>query len=626
MDNRQWLGSRGRLWRAVPLAFLHERLGRLRPVLVILLSLMLLWGLRNHASLELVAAGIAIFLFGLFFLEQGFGQLASSPSRWRLRMLVSSQPRAFGVGFFATLLTQSSALVALLTLSFLSAGMLTLLSSVAIMAGASLGTTSGGWLMASLGLKASIGDYALPLLVVGMLLISMPRWGTRGLGMVISGMGFLFLGIDYIKQGFMALSALVELSRYAVSGWQGLWLYCFGGLVITLIMQSSHASLLICMAALNAGQLDYSHALAMVLGINVGATGPVLLGAVHSSLDGQRLAWLDPLFKGVTMLACLLIFQPLMQLNDVLSDWIGLAEQDLALRLALFHTLFNLIAIAWLLPLAPQALRLMRWLMPRRSGQATQQVHALYLSRVVALHPATAEQALLRELIHLFHACQLISAKGLLGVPCHEVLSHPSIEDLEPSEELPNLQDLYQQEVKPLFGEIVTFAALSKGAMNLEQSAQIERLLQIARSMTEVIRLQRQLQPNLLAALNGTDEPLRHCYQAWQKRLLLMYRTVRLILEQIDDPAMLSRLYEEEKLINVQNHQDREQVEALIREQSWEPLQAATLMNDTQTLRRIQRQWLKAVSALFAEYSQQQNQSPVQLLDWLRQQELATPC
>ena len=476
--------------------------------------------------------------------------------------------------------------------------------------------------MATVGLKVGIADYALPMLVVGMLLISMPRWGSRGLGMVIAGVGFLFLGIDYIKNGLLLLSALVDLSQYAQPGWGGILLYAVVGILLTMVMQSSHASLLLCLAALNAGQLPFDHAVALVVGINVGATSPVLLGAVHSSLEGQRLACLDLLFKSTTAILCLLAFVPLLYLNDFLAQSLGFGEEELALRLALFHTLFNLLAIAWLLPMRLYLERLMRWLLPEQS--ASRRVQACYLDRVVAVHPASAEQALVREILHLFHECQRLTAVSMLGIPYRIMMRHPSPELLALGDELPNLQRLYLRSVKPLFGEIITFAALCKGRMNQQQAERIDELVAIARSMTEVIRLQRQLQTNLLAILGGGSDILQLRYRALQRRLLLLNRELRSLLE-LSDPVQLRlqlALLVERVLLD--SRRDREDIELLIRSNKIDAMAAASLMNDAQTLRRIQRQQLKAVSALFVNFVIEREFSSPQLLAWLQHQESKT--
>lgn len=622
MDSQPLFGPNGRLWRASPFSFLRHRMGPVAPILLCGLICLLVWLLEQDASLKQVAAGIAIFLFGMFFLEQGFGQLVSGQWRRGLRQLTASQPSAFAVGLLATILTQSSALVALLLLSFLSVGMIDFLASIAIMAGASLGTTSGGWLMATVGLKVGIAEYALPMLVVGMLLISMPRWGSRGLGMVIAGVGFLFLGIDYIKNGFLSLSALIDLSQYAQPGWEGILLYALVGVLLTMVMQSSHASLLLCLAALNAGQLPFDHALALVVGINVGATSPVLLGAVHSSLEGQRLACLDLLFKSTTAIVCLLAFVPLLYINDFLAVSLGFGEEELALRLALFHTLFNLLAIAWLLPLRGHLERVMRRLLPERP--ASRQVQACYLDRVVALHPASAEQALVREVLHLFHECQRLTALGMMGIPYRVMMSHPNPELVALGDELPNLQRLYLRSVKPLFGEIITFAALCKSRMDQQQAERVDELVAIARSMTEVIRLQRQLQTNLLTVLGGGSDILQHRYRTLQRRLLLLNRELRTQLNLSDPQQLRLQLALQVERVLLDSRRDREDIELLIRSSKIDAIAAAGLMNDAQTLRRIQRQQLKAITALFVNYAIEREFPLPQLLAWLQQQEINT--
>ena len=622
MDSQPLFGPNGRLWRASPFSFLRHRMGPVAPILLCGLICLLVWLLEQDASLKQVAAGIAIFLFGMFFLEQGFGQLVSGQWRRGLRQLTASQPSAFAVGLLATILTQSSALVALLLLSFISVGMIDFLASIAIMAGASLGTTSGGWLMATVGLKVGIAEYALPMLVVGMLLISMPRWGSRGLGMVIAGVGFLFLGIDYIKNGFLSLSALIDLSQYAQPGWEGILLYALVGVLLTMVMQSSHASLLLCLAALNAGQLPFDHALALVVGINVGATSPVLLGAVHSSLEGQRLACLDLLFKSTTAIVCLLAFIPLLYINDFLAVSLGLGEEELALRLALFHTLFNLLAIAWLLPLRGHLERVMRRLLPERP--ASRQVQACYLDRVVALHPTSAEQALVREVLHLFHECQRLTALGMLGIPYRVMMSHPNPELVALGDELPNLQRLYLRSVKPLFGEIITFAALCKSRMDQQQAERVDELVAIARSMTEVIRLQRQLQTNLLTVLGGGSDILQHRYRTLQRRLLLLNRELRTQLNLSDPQQLRLQLALQVERVLLDSRRDREDIELLIRSSKIDAIAAAGLMNDAQTLRRIQRQQLKAITALFVNYAIEREFPLPQLLAWLQQQEINT--
>ncbi|MFC3912444.1 Na/Pi cotransporter family protein [Pseudaeromonas sharmana] len=620
MESKPLLSHRGRVWLMSPLGALNRWMGQRSRWLILVGSLVLLWWLQRAANLSAIAAGIAIFLFGLFFLEQGFSQLASV--RWRkgIRRWTSSLPHAVGFGAVAAVMTQSSALVGLLTLSFLSARMIEFVAGIGILAGATIGTTSGGWLLAAWGLKVSIGQYALPLLVLGMLLISMPRWGTRGIGMVISGGGFLFLGIDYIRGGFTAISSVLVLQQLALPGWNGLILCALAGMLVTLVLQSSHASLLLVMVALNTGQLDYDVALALTLGINVGATSPVLLGAMNSSIEGKRLAWLDLGFKMVTMLLCLVLFYPFRWFTDRLGDLCGLAESELALRLALYHSLFNLLAVSWMLPLRHRlTMYLQRWWPEHRSRVAVQ---ARYLDRVVAAHPATAEQALLRELLHLLMHCQDTTARAMLGLSRQTMLAHAAVQTVRLGEDLPSVSHLYQQTIKPLFGEIIRFAALCKSTMTQEQGERIDSLVAIARSMTEAVRLERQLQANLLEVFAAEDPLLVQRYRGLQHRLLWLQQAIHaLMTSQELQPHYLSRLESMAARIDVESKRDREDIEWLIRSDKLDAIAAATLMHDVLTLRRLQRQQIKATRCLLTTIFQQQNGNSSQLVEWLNAEE-----
>lgn len=597
-----------------------QSLSRLRTLWLPLLCLVLIWTLASHPAVTTVAAGIALFLFGMFFMEQGFSQLASSSWQQGLRGLTSTMPRAFFTGLFSTLLTQSSALVALLTLSFLSARMLDVMAGIGIMAGASVGTTSGGWLIATLGLHASPGQLAMPLLVTGMLLISLPRWGLRGGGMALAGIGFMFLGIDYIRQGFGHLADLIMLTRYALPGMAGVLLYTLGGILLAAALQSSHAALLLIMAALQAGQLDYDNALALVLGINVGATSPVLLGAWHAAHSGRQLAVLDSLFKLLTAILCVLLFIPLRWLNDALAGGLGLGEAS-ALRLALYHTLFNLLAVAWLLPLRQQAMQWMNRLWPAPAAQP-RSPRARYLSRVVAVHPATAQQAMTREVVRLFHLSQCLLARHLLGADPARQWQGPldqddALPDGHPGQPLPALPPAYEQHIKPLFGEMLTFTAWYKGNHELGQAARIEALVGVARSLVEAVRQARQLQPGVQAGLDSEHSEVRLRYQLLLGRQMALQQQLYQWLLHPDSEGLMAAIEQCSKQITERAREDKAAIEVLLRGGWSDAVMAATWMNDVQTLRRMQRQQVKALSRLL-DIAPQVCQQINQLAEWLQ--------
>ncbi|MCB1350906.1 MAG: Na/Pi cotransporter family protein, partial [Maritimibacter sp.] len=123
---------------------------------------------------------------------------------------------------------------------------------------------------------------------------------VKGIGFILAGIGFLFLGIYYMKHGFDAFSTQFDMTRYAMSGLLGLLVYTLVGTVATVVMQSSHATMVLTITALSAGQVSYENALALTIGANIGTTITAILGAITANYQGKRLALAHVTFKIVT--------------------------------------------------------------------------------------------------------------------------------------------------------------------------------------------------------------------------------------------------------------------------------------------------------------------------------------
>jgi phosphate:Na+ symporter len=146
--------------------------------------------------------------------------------------------------------------------------------------GTNLGTTTGAWLIAGFGLKVNIAAYAMPMLALGVILIFQSASALKGVGYILAGLGFVFLGIHYMKEGFEAIKDTINLAESAVAGYPGVLLLTIVDIFATVIMQSSHATLVLTITALAAGQIAYENALALAIGANVGTT-PVAQGSQH---------------------------------------------------------------------------------------------------------------------------------------------------------------------------------------------------------------------------------------------------------------------------------------------------------------------------------------------------------
>jgi phosphate:Na+ symporter len=231
-----------------------------------------------------ISAGVAILLFGMIALENGFKSFAEGPLKKLLSKATNKFYKSFTVGMVSTALLQSSSLISVITISFLSAGLMSLHQGIGIIFGANLGTTATAWLVASLGLKLKISALAVPMIVFGIVLYLQSNRSIKGVGNILAGLGFFFFGIAIMKEGFDAYQDGLDLTAFSGDGLLGQVLFVFIGILATVILQSSSASMAIILTALAAGQITYLSAMALAIGANVGTTVTSMIGAMASNL------------------------------------------------------------------------------------------------------------------------------------------------------------------------------------------------------------------------------------------------------------------------------------------------------------------------------------------------------
>ncbi len=244
----------------------------LRKIILPTMLFILAYGFWISPDFKEISAGVAIFLFGMFSLEEGFRAFTGGTLEKILRKSTDRMWKSLSFGFTAATVMQSSSLVSVITISFLSAGLIGLVEGMGIIFGANVGTTTGAWLIAGFGLKVKISAYAMPMLVFGVVMIFQKSKSLKGFGYILAGLGFLFLGIHHMKEGFEAFQNQISLTDYAMEGFAGVLVFTLIGIVATIIMQSSHATLVLIITALSVQQVTYDNALALAIGANVGTT------------------------------------------------------------------------------------------------------------------------------------------------------------------------------------------------------------------------------------------------------------------------------------------------------------------------------------------------------------------
>jgi phosphate:Na+ symporter len=547
--------------------------------LLILAFPVLAYGFWVSTSFTDLAAGVALFLFGIFCMEQGFKTYQGGTLQSMLNASTDSLGKSLAFGLASSALTQSSSLVSVLTISFLSAELIGLRQGIGIILGANLGTTTGAWLIAGFGLNLQLATYALPMLVFGALLLLQGAKKLNGAGWVLIGLSFLFLGIDYLKDGFATLSGQIDLSRYALTGLRGLLTYTFIGIAATVLMQSSHATLTLIITALAAGQINYENALALAVGANVGTTVTAVVAALGANIAGKRLAAAHLVFNVATGVVALLLMQFLVVAVDTLADWIGIPAENHSLKLALFHTLFNLLGIALILPVTDP---LARWLERLLQRDPKLRDQPRYLSTVTLDLPGAAVAVVNKETRHLFSNAFTLIAHGLnlhrswiTGTSDLERL----LTDPGPLIEF-DIDEYYTRKIKDIYSANIEFISRAQAAATPEFAGAFNALRQANMDVVGAIKAVKHLRKNLSLYMHSENPDIRREYNRFRIRLGEVLRAVAAVRDTEDSAVALLSLDMIRTDILGGQHDAATVADALIRERKITSRMATSLIND----------------------------------------------
>src|SRR5690554_155713 len=338
-----------------------------------------------------ILGGVGLFLVGMSLLTDGLTHFAGDALRRSLLRFTGSPVKAFMSGTLATLVLQSSTATTVTLIGFVSAGLITFAQSLGVVMGASLGTTGTGWVVSTLGLKIQLGLYTLPIIGVGALLRLLARGRWRHLGTALAGFGMLFVGIDTMQEGMRGTGAQFALEALNAEGWGMRFLAVGAGVIMTVIMQSSTATVATTLTALDAGALSFELAAIMVIGAAIGTTLTGVLAALGGSLYAKRTALAHVLFNLSSGIIALLLLPGLLWILKLAQTHLGL--QAGGVSLAAFHTLFIAIGVAVFLPQVHRCARQIERLLPERSALPTRLLDKSQW-QVPALALASSHQAL----------------------------------------------------------------------------------------------------------------------------------------------------------------------------------------------------------------------------------------
>jgi len=341
-------------------------------------------------TLELLGA-LGVFLLGMKLMSEALQRAAGNQLKRWLGLMTANRFAGVLSGIAITSVLQSSSATTVMVVSFVSAGLLSLTQAIGVIMGANIGTTMTGWIVSLLGFKVSIGAFALPAVGIGTILGFMRGERKKQWGEVLLGFGLLFLGIGLLKD------SVPELSQDQLGFVRGLGDHGFGsvlifvgvGTVLTVILQSSSATMTLTLTMSAMGWLPYESAVAMILGENIGTTATANLAAIGMPVDARRAARVHLLFNLFGVIWALALFNVyLLPLADAIVpgdphvNGAG-AAGVITTHLAAIHTIFNLTNTVILLPAVQLLARLVTAWVPDKKQERP--------SRLVFLSPAGIE-------------------------------------------------------------------------------------------------------------------------------------------------------------------------------------------------------------------------------------------
>ncbi|WNL15873.1 Na/Pi symporter [Arcobacter cryaerophilus gv. pseudocryaerophilus] len=548
-------------------------------------------------NFTVILSGIAIFIIGMFFMQDGFKQLSGGILEKLLEKFTSNTLYAIATGFLSTSVVQSSTIITLIVVSFLSAELLTLVQAVGIVFGSNVGSTTTAWIVSSLGVDVKISTYAFPMLVFGVVLRFFKSNGVKGSGNVLLGLGFIFLGISYMKDGFDIMKNSIDLASYAMEGYLGIIVYILIGILITVVIQSSAATLAIVITALNADSITYVNAIALAIGANVGTTLTTILASFASNENGKRVALIHFLFNLISATFITILIYQFIDLTDFIAPFLGVSDNNYGMKLALFHTIFSVTGVILLTPAISLLVKLSEKLIQKKVSSASK---PKYLNKSVLSNPDASLAALRKEIINLYENCQ----KAMLhALNIHTTGLTRETLKVQLAKELTiidtDIDEIYQKNLKALYSEIVKFSSFAQENMFDFQHKKVDELKRAAVLLVEVLRDTRDIQKNVNFYLKSKNEYIKEEYNILRKELAEMLIDINTLSMLENDSDQLTQF----ELIKTElAHNDlasSEELDTLIREDKIKATMATSYMNDSATGYSIQKKLVKVANILF---------------------------
>lgn len=487
--------------------------------------------------------GLGIFLLGMSQLEYGIRKLSDARLRYWVRSSTGTATSSVATGIISTALLQSSSMVSLLVLAFASAGLVPLVNGIGIILGANLGTTFTGWLVAIFGFKVDLEAIALPLLGTAGIAMAMSSRDSRlnYSATIVLGIALVLFGLGMMKSSMELLPEYWDISSL---GGHHAVVYLATGIVLTFVMQSSSAVMMIALAGINADFVALPEAVALIIGADLGTTSTTALGSLTGNPIKKQLAFAHFSFNLIVDTAAFLLLLPL------LPQLLSLASlNDPLYSLVAFHSLMNIVGLIVFLPFIKYFANGIEKLFSKSINQDHDllvTVPANVIDAAVVALSETVKLAILQAACNNLRVFSLKpeqlkiiteSGDGVIGA-----VSHHSFEE--------GYEGLKTQEDRILN----YLLQIQTQALNMQDTKELERWRTVTRHVVFSSKCLKDIQHDLHELKSSTSDAMRELYNTQKQFQKMVYeKLIDLLIGNHPEAFILEELQALQELIERHN-------------------------------------------------------------------------
>jgi len=516
---------------------------------------------------------LGLFLYGMTLMSEALQKVAGDKLRNILAAMTSNSFSRILTGLFITAVIQSSSATTVMVVSFVNAGLLSLVQSIGVIMGANIGTTITAWLISLLGFKADIAVLAIPLVGIGFAFMMFKSNKKKSIGELIIGFALLFLGLSSLKSSVPDLQSSPEvlafLQQWTNYGFGSVLMFVAIGTILTIVLQSSSATMALTLVMCNNGWIPFEMGAAMVLGENIGTTITANIAASVANVSARRAAMAHSVFNLFGVVWVLILFHPFLTvvskiimaigLDNPLQD--GASPNSTLYAISMVHTLFNICNTLILVWFTNQIAALVTKIV---KGKKEEEVFRLQYIHGGLLN--TAELSLAQAKAEIIHYAQICRRQYVYA---QEALN---TEDSEKFDKLYKKLEEYEQITDRIELEIAKYLNnIAEGQLSEESGRRLQAMYKIISELESVgdsgFNIARILQrrnihnkefdPNMIKKLNYMTELINRGFDAMINNLTLGYDKIENISNAQDvehDINEYRNNLKEEHLLNLENN------------------------------------------------------------------------